>query len=558
MRIKAFSTLALGVGLGLVGSQLAACSNSADDCNATASCGNAGSSTMAGSAGKAGGGAGNEGGGSGAGAGSNSGGSQGMSGSGGNAGEGGGSGSDCEGDVADDAACWTTNELGVFVSSDTGDDDAGNGTKEAPFASISKAIGAAAGKNVYVCLGMEDAYREKVMLSDVVGDGVKIYGGFECTNWTHDVARYVTVESPENIALRIQDLTQGVQIENVRFFAADGAGDNHSSYGAFVTNSVGVVLRRVEITAGDGLDGADGANGAVGTNGQEHGDMQDGSPALCESPGDGIPGKWEAAVCGSKGGNGGEGRVDDTDDGANGTPSANVEPANKINRGLGATDENNGGDGLSGANGLVGALGAAAAPIGSFLSSSLAYVPAAGNAGSDGFPGQGGGGGGASKGSQTCRGASGGAGGMGGCGGKAGQGGGGGGASIGLLSGNSDVTLEACTILSSSGGAGGKGGLGGDRGQGAGGGDGGLGVSNIAQGGDGGDGGNGGDGGSGSGGTGGPSYAIAYSGTKPVYTAPDTTVTAGSGGEKGIGGQVIDAKAPDGSEGDSQAEFEIP
>lgn len=51
--------------------------------------------------------------------------------------------------------------------------------------------------------------------------------------------------------------------------------------------------------------------------------------------------------------------------------------------------------------------------------------------------------------------------------------------------------------------------------------------------------------------------ATKAAGTKPVYTAPDTALRAGSGGEKGIGGQVLDAKAPDGSEGASQAQFEI-
>jgi hypothetical protein len=34
-------------------------------------------------------------------------------------------------------------------------------------------------------------------------------------------------------------------------------------------------------------------------------------------------------------------------------------------------------------------------------------------------------------------------------------------------------------------------------------------------------------------------------------------VTAGDGGAKGIGGQVLEAKAHDGSDGESLAEFEI-
>jgi hypothetical protein len=38
---------------------------------------------------------------------------------------------------------------------------------------------------------------------------------------------------------------------------------------------------------------------------------------------------------------------------------------------------------------------------------------------------------------------------------------------------------------------------------------------------------------------------------------PDTTLTEGTGGDPGIGGKVLDAKAPDGSAGDSAPEFEI-
>jgi hypothetical protein len=121
------------------------------------------------------------------------------------------------------------------------------------------------------------------------------------------------------------------------------------------------------------------------------------------------------------------------------------------------------------------------------------------------------------------------------------------------------VTLEACSVTSGTGGAGGNGGKAGGGGSG---GDGGAGGaddpgSSTARGGNGGPGGPGGNGGSGSGGTGGPSYAIAYSGAKPAYTAPDTTLTPGEGGAKGVGGQLLAAKAEDGSVGDSQAEYEI-
>ena len=247
MRITAFSALALG--FGLLSVELSACSNSSDDCAANATCGNT-AGTHAGTAGKSGGG--------GTDAGANSGGTpsgggsmntSGMSGAMGVAGDGGGGSGpvECTGDVADDAACWTSNALGVFVSSDSGNDATGDGTKEAPFASITKGIASAGGKNVYVCLGSDKlTYDEKITLT-VANDGLRIYGGFECTSWDYATTRKSAVASDQNIALRIQGLKKGVYIENLSFTAsnATGTGLDASSYGAFVTDSKGVTLKRV-------------------------------------------------------------------------------------------------------------------------------------------------------------------------------------------------------------------------------------------------------------------------------------------------------------------------
>jgi hypothetical protein len=146
---------------------------------------------------------------------------------------------------------------------------------------------------------------------------------------------------------------------------------------------------------------------------------------------------------------------------------------------------------------------------------------------------------------------------MGAEGGTPGKGGGGGGASVGMLSWNSGVKLEAVGVRSSSGGSGGSGGNGGLRGQGGDGAPGGKGSGTIADAGRGGNGGDGGDGGSGSGGSGGPSYALVYSGMKPTFDVAETTLSKGAGGAKGAGGVVSAVPAPDGSVGDSAAEFEV-
>lgn len=572
MRITAFSTLALG--FGVVALQLGACSNSAEDCEATASCSGASGGT-AGAGGKS-----NSGGASGSGAeagadgsGSSSGGNAGMSGTAnggvganGEAGSGGGGPVACTGEVADDPTCWTTDEYGVFVSSDAGDDATGDGTQASPFATITRGIELAtdAGKSVYVCRG-EEIYAEQVIVADGPTDGVHIYGGFECEGWTHSKTRMVLVEAPTNIALRLKDLKKGVLIENVSFLAAPGSGTQSSSissYGAFITNSKNVLLRRVDVTAGAGADGESGVDQEPGADGTLAGAAQDGQPTACGvNTVEGAPGKWAAATaCFSKGGTGGVGFVDSNGGpGADGIPKTNVTPPNKVNLGLGSSSGDPGADGEIGASGNPGMLGAAAASLGLFLGGG--YIPAPGNDGLVGFPGQGGGGGGASLGHDGCRGASGGAGGMGGCGGAGGTGGKGGGASVGLFSWSSNVTLESCTIASSTGGKGGQGGKGGDGGLGMPGGlagNGKTGSPSIAKAGRGGDGGPGGNGGSGSGGTGGPSYPIVHQGVVPVYDPLDTTLTPSTGGAAGPGGAVGAEIAEDGAEGDSAEIYAVP
>jgi len=51
---------------------------------------------------------------------------------------------------------------------------------------------------------------------------------------------------------------------------------------------------------------------------------------------------------------------------------------------------------------------------------------------------------------------------------------------------------------------------------------------------------------------------LVYSGPKPVYDAGDTTLKAGTPGAVGVGGkQVSTTKAPDGSVGQAELEFEV-
>jgi hypothetical protein len=520
--------------------------------------GNAGKGSTGGS--EAGQGGSSSGGTSGGGGSVSGGGSGGGVGASGMAGEGGSDGA-CKGDVSNDAACWTTEEYGVFVSSDTGNDDTGEGTRAAPYKTLNKGVSASGGKHVYVCLGTQElSYAEKLSLTD----GVRIYGGFECEGWTYSTSRSALVAPPkDNVALRITSVKKSVYIENVRFqsAAASGTGQEASSYGAFITDSTDVVLKRVELTAGAGKEGAKGTDGLKGDDGAVAGEAQKGTAALCELPTAADGGAWPPIPpCGSRGGDGGKAVVGaDSGDGFSGMPSVNVTPSGVTNKGSGATMVNaKGADGTEGSSGNAGAAGLPASAAGVF--SAGGFMPGNGTAGKDGFPGQGGGGGGASMGNASCRGASGGAGGMGGCGGKPGSGGYGGGASVGVFSWQSLVTLDTCKVTAGDGGAGGDGGKGGAGGIGASGGAGGNPVTDanmIARGGQGGLGGNGGLGGSGSGGSGGPSHALVFSGAKPSYESASTTLKSGKGGAGGAGGKLGMAQAPSGSKGDEALELEI-
>jgi hypothetical protein len=331
----------------------------------------------------------------------------------------------------------------VFVSNAHGNDVTGNGTKESPYASITKGLSSAAGKKVFVCLGLKGDYTDELSFNG--SEDVSIYGGFECETWEYSTTRKAGIKPAKNIALRINN-SKNLTFENLRIMAADATGKDYdaSSYGAFVTDSSGVVFRRVEITAGKGAKGADGDPGVKGANGADKGIAPVGDAGLCNVTQTVAGGRWGAVTAceASQGGNGADGQKNTANgnDGSTGAPTEHITPTDGQveNGGIGAlTDEADGGTGKKGGPGDAGISGIQGSLHGTFTVSG--YSASNGNAGTDGFPGQGGGGGGASKGTAACYGASGGAGGMGGCGGTAGKGGMGGGASVALMSSGSEV-----------------------------------------------------------------------------------------------------------------------
>jgi hypothetical protein len=490
----------------------------------------------------------------------------------GTGGEDGGDGGDAEAEPSCDPmstpgedACVIHDVYGIFVSPN-GSDGAACGTMASPCATIGAGLlrAKADDKRLYAC-GDDGDYVEAVTV-DASVDGLALYGGFRCSDWTYapSTVRAHVIPSHEGVAWTVDGLTAGLEVNDFAIESNNVTMPGASSIAAIAVGSTNVVFRNTTFTAGDGAKGSDGNDGDDGTNAPEPGAGQKGIAATCTTPpGTHTGGSWELAqiICGSEGGKGGyvergsatEGKAGGP--GSQGTPIANVVPPVMGGGGTGSTNVLvAGGVGSPGSPGNSGGNGAAAPAIGVF--SSIGFDPAHGANGTDGFPGQGGGGGGAGASKPSCTGASGGAGGIGGCGGKPGTGGWGGGGSIALLSWSSSVTLDACTLTTGRGGDGGRGGNGGGGGAPSLGSDGGPSGDGMVRAGMGGPGGAGGRGGSGSGGTGGPSYPVVYHGSVPSEVS--STSTPGNGGSRGIGGTAVGGdKAPDGTDGASGVRFEV-
>ena len=441
-------------------------------------------------------------------------------------------------------SCVIDEHIAIFVSP-LGDNDLDCGTRQHPCSTIDTGLRSARDfhkKRLYICADKGD-YAENVVVTGAL-DGLEVYGGFKCDDWSYDTSgslKAKVVGAADQPAWKVEGLTKGMTLWNLDISAQDASKPSGSSIAMWIVDSSGVQLHQCDVKAGKGAHGKHGNGGSKGDDGQIPGKFQKGQDAAC---GTNIPtittgGGWsQASACGSKGGHGAMGSINQTGaPGDDGTPTDHVlDPdAGKGGTGTQVIGEN-GHDGIPGSAGKPGARGAAAAPG---KLTKAGYVPGDGNPGAEGFPGQGGGGGGSSAsnvGNGTpCVGAAGGAGGMGGCGGKGGYPGKGGGASIALLVWDSAVVLEACDIEAADAGNGGNGGKGGPGGLGVKGGDGGDGDGMVARGGDGGKGGDGGPGGVGSGGSGGDSWAIAFHGNKPQGSPTVKHANAGNPGKDGDG-----------------------
>ena len=407
---------------------------------------------------------------------------------------------------------------GVFVSSSLGDDDSGDGTKDAPYATI--VVAAATGNNVYACA---ETFDETAGVA--LAGGQSLFGGLDCADgWKHGETKTALNGPVDTIALAVSG-DGSCRVEDMAVTAANAEQEGGSSIAVLVDGST-LAFARCDLTAGDAADGANG-EGLAPDAALDGGDAEDGKndAATCNMTGNpgAAGGTKTCAAIDVAGGMGGSAFTEPGGSGADGQPEA--LPGGKGGDGQDPpTGCVTGGQGDGGAEGQPGASGAGLGTL-----DASGYKGADGVGGTDGAPGQGGGGGGAS----SCTGSnptgpSGGGGGSGGCGGSAASAPTAGGSSIALASIGANVTLADSTLTSGLGGAGGNGAAGQNGGFGGNGGD--KGANGAC---DGGDGGLGGKGGPSGGAAGGHSVAVAYVGTVPTggTRAPGTLGSGGTGGD---------------------------
>ena len=409
------------------------------------------------------------------------------------------------------AACAITETYGVFVSPPASPDagtTGGAGTKASPLHSIDAAItmAKAANKRVYACVGY---YDEKITV-DATRDGVKIYGGLSCADWSFSGSHTGLSPSTPGTTLTLKGLTSAhiedfelrpIDAPSAAPTAAGAAGA--SSVAVFVESSTGVVFDDVVMTGANAQPGQDQTTATAAMT------AASGQPGTANADG---PQTTNAACMTSIGGAGG---APGTKDGSPGQPAEGDAGATGGAAGVASAKSCTGTSaGGNGGNGAGGGAGTGAASWGTL--DATGWTPTNGSPGLAGGVGQGGGGG-ASLGATG----GGGAGGPGGCGGAGGAGGTGGGSSIGLLVYSSKVTLIGGSVQAGNGGDGGKGA---DGQVGQTGGTGGMGSGTACGGGKGGYGGSGGGGG---GGAGGISVGIVWGGTNAQVTTDGVVVGPG-------------------------------
>lgn len=466
-----------------------------------------------------------------------------------------------------------------FVDGNNGDDEAGTGSRDNPFASIAKAVAELTTnrEDIYVKSLPEDAAYDESAVDLEIPGGTSLYGGYD-DDWFRDMDIHKTVIDTNHRGVQFVSVSQEAWVSGFALRVAgsptasddvfgvsgngDGSADLHVDNNVITTGDVaagesdtpgsnyGVALRNLSLASVNNnvITIGRGGNGAVG----DDGDPGNTGSSGADASGSGRASGGSGAGAGANGGSGGErggGPFGNGGDGSGGASAARPLGGNDVaggsagSGGSGNSSNNGtvGGPGNTGGNGVPGAAGAG---VGVADSDSELFQSSNGRSGGRGGAGSGGGGGGGGEATAVgVVGGGGGGGGQGGQGGQGGFGGKGGGASIGVWLAYVETSeLRSNTISAGAGGAGASGGDGGDGGGG--------GARGSGQAGDcvlggcggngarGGNGGAGGPGGKGGGGGGGPSFGVIFApGLAPTLTG-NTIMSgpAGNGGEGGLRG----------------------
>src|SRR5262249_5140470 len=136
-------------------------------------------------------------------------------------------------------------------------DATGDGSKQQPYRTLKVGLQTTAGgtKRVYAC---DDGtgYSEQVVINTPSLDGVRLFGGFACDDWTYSTTPRASGRSPPTNALPASNLATGLVVQDFAFRAAGGTGAGKSSVAVLVTASHGVSFSRVTIVGSGGTDGA--------------------------------------------------------------------------------------------------------------------------------------------------------------------------------------------------------------------------------------------------------------------------------------------------------------
>src|SRR5262249_34027312 len=146
---------------------------------------------------------------------------------------------------------------GVFVSSSKGSDTSGMGTKEAPYQTLAKALGAAKGQPVYAC-GETFTVTASISLTAKVD----VYGALDCSpTWGYDATKKPLLQAHTTmmpVPLTLASGASGSSVHDFAITAADATTAGGSSI-AVIDDHADLALENVDVAAGAGKDGTAGA-----------------------------------------------------------------------------------------------------------------------------------------------------------------------------------------------------------------------------------------------------------------------------------------------------------